>query len=288
MAALLNTTRQNAILHLRSILPDGELAGDSVIKEYLRTAADAKACRTKLHSLEAILAVGCRVRSPCGVQLCRWAASTLKAHLVRGFVMDDGRAKDPASSDACALCATIQNRMLHAVTGRTAAELIHERSDPDRPNMGLTTWKGADRGRPLRKADVGTARNYLGEAEIRKFSRIAEAFLSTAELRAARRQPMRLCDWEQALEDLLAMSELPKLRGAGSVSAAGADRVARERYNEFDAKQKEAERQVPAETDDIEELKCIADTAKAGKTGLMTPNAHGVPKDPYEKAISAS
>ena len=107
--------------------------------------------------------------------------------------------------------------MLCAATGRTAAELIHERSDPDRPNMGLTAWKGADRGRPLRKADIGTAGNYLGEAESREFNMIAKAFLSAAELHAARRRPMRLSDWEQALEDLLAMSELPELPGAGGV-----------------------------------------------------------------------
>ena len=155
--------------------------------------------------------------------------------------------------------------MLCAATGRTAAEPIHERSDPDRPNMGLTAWKGADRGRPLRKADSGTARNYLGEAEIREFNLIVEAFLSTAELRAARRRPMRLSDWEQALEDLLSMSELPRLRGAGSVSAAGAERVAHERYAAFDAKRKEAERQVAAETEDLEEMKRIADATKAGK-----------------------
>ena len=147
--------------------------------------------------------------------------------------------------------------MLCAATGRTAAELIHERSDPDRPNMGLTAWKGADRGRPLRKADASTARNYLGEEEIRKFNLIAEAFLSAAELRAARRRPMRLSDWEQALEDLLAMSELPRLRGAGSVSAADTERVAHERYAEFDAKRKGAERQVADETGDLEELKRI-------------------------------
>ena len=155
--------------------------------------------------------------------------------------------------------------MLCAVTGRTAAELIHERSDPDRPNMGLTAWKGADRGRPLRKADVGTARNYLGEAKIRKFKLIFEAFLGTAELRAAQRRPMRLSDWEQALEDLLAMSELPKLRGAGSVSATGAERVVHERYAEFEAKRKEAERQVAAEASDLEELKRIADATKTRK-----------------------
>ena len=153
--------------------------------------------------------------------------------------------------------------MLYAATGRTAAELIHERSDPDRPNMGLTAWKGADRGRPLRKADIGTTRNYLGEAEIREFNLIVEAFLSAAELRAARRRPMRLSDWEQALEDFLAMSELPKLRGAGSVSAAVAERIAHERYAEFDTKRKEAERQVVAETGDLEELKRIDEAAKA-------------------------
>ena len=214
-----------SLLH-RGILSDGELAEESVVKDSLTTAADSKACRSKLYSLEAILAVGCRVRSPRGVLFRRGATSTLKAYLVKSFAMDDGRLKDPAwerfdellerirgirafearldqklrellalsedhdpdSSDARALCATIQNRMLYAVTGRTAAELIHERSDPDRPNMGLTTWKGADRGRPLRKADVCTARNYLGEAEIRGFKLIAETFLSTAELRAARRR----------------------------------------------------------------------------------------------------
>ena len=165
--------------------------------------------------------------------------------------------------------------MLCAVTGRTAAELIHERSDPDRPNMGLTAWKGADRGRPLRKADVGTARNYLGEAKIRKFKLIFEAFLGTAELRAARRRPMRLSDWEQALEDLLAMSELRRLRGTGSVSAAGAERIAHERYAEFDAKRKEADRQVAAEAGDLEELKRIAEASKAEKKerkGGKTPS----------------
>ena len=98
MAALFDTTRQNAVLHLRDILPDGELAGDSVIKESLRTAADAKACRTKFHSLDAVPAVGCRVRSPRSVQLRRWATSTLKAYLVKNFVIDGGRLKHPASA----------------------------------------------------------------------------------------------------------------------------------------------------------------------------------------------
>ena len=303
MAELFDTTKQNVSLHLRNILLGGELAEESVVKESLTTAADGKAYRTKLYSLDAVLAVGYRVRSPRGVQFRRWATSTLKEYLVKGFAMDDGRLKDPAwdhfdellerirgirasearfhqkvreilalsedcdpnSPDVRAFCATIQNRMLHAVTGHTAAELIRERSDPDQPNMGLTTWKNADRGRPLRKADVGTARNYLGEAEIKELNLIVEAFLNTAELRAMRRQSMRLSDWERALDDILALSGLPKLRGAGSVSAKDTERMVHERYAEFDAKRKEAERRVAVEAGDPEELKRIADATKIGK-----------------------
>ena len=250
MAEMFGTTKQNVSLHLRNILLGGELAEESVVKDSLTTAADGKAYQTKLYSLDAVLAVGYRVRSPRGVQFRRWAMSTLKEYLVKGFAMDDGRLKDtawdyfddlverirdirasevrfyqkvhdilalsedydPKSTDVHTLCATIQDRMLCAVTGHTAAELIRERSDPGHPNMGLTTWKGADRGRSLRKTDVATARNYLGAAEIKELNLIVEAFLNTAELRATQRQSMRLSDWGQVLEDILALGKLPKMR----------------------------------------------------------------------------
>ena len=250
MAELFGTTKQNVSLHLRNIHLDGELAEEAVVKESLTTATDGKAYQTKLYSLDAVLAVGYRVRSPRGVQFRRWATSTLTEYLVKGFAMDDGLLKDlawdhfdellerirdirasearffqkvrdilalsedydPKSPDVRAFCATIQDRMLCAVTGHTAAELIRERSGPDQLDMGPTTWKGADRGRPLRKADFGTARNYFGAAEIKELNLIVEAFLNTAKLRAKRRQPMRLSDWEQAFEDFLALNELPKLR----------------------------------------------------------------------------
>ena len=285
MAKLFDTTKQNVSLHLRNILLGGELAEESVVKKSLTTAADGKAYRTKLYSLDAILAVGHRVRSPRGVQFRRWATSTLKEYLVKGFAMDDGRLKDPGwdyfddllerirdirasearfyqkvrdilalsedhdpkSSDVHAFCANILNRMLCAVTGRKAAELIHERSDPDQPGMGLTTWKGADRGRSLRKADAAVARNYLGEAEIKELNLIVEAFLNTAKLRATRRQLMRLAEWEQALDNILALRGSPKLQGAGGISAKDAERIAHERCAEFDSKRKEAERRVANE-----------------------------------------
>ena len=268
MAELFGTTKQNVSLHLRNILLGGELAEESVVKESLTTAADGKAYRTKIYSLDAVLAVGYRVRSPRGVQFRRWATSTLTEYLVKGFAMNDGRLKDPAwdhfdellerirdirasearffqkvrdilalsedydpkSPDVQAFCATTQDRMLCAVTGRTAAELIHERSDPDQPGMGLTTWKGADKGRSLRTADAAVARNYLGEEETKELNLIVEAFLNTAELRVARRQPMRLSDWGEMLEEFLALRELPKLRGAGGITAKDTERIKHEHY----------------------------------------------------------
>ena len=133
--------------------------------------------------------------------------------------------------------------------------------------MGLMTWKNADKGLPLRKADVGTAKNYLAEAEIRELNLIVETFLNTAELRATRRQTMRLAEWERVLDTFLTANELPKLEGAGSISAEAAKRIAHERYEAFDARRKAAHQQAADEAGDIEELKRIADVAKSGKKG---------------------
>lgn len=305
LSDLFDTSKQNISLHLNNIISDGELALESVVKESLIPAADGKVYRTNTYSLDAILAVGYRVRSPRGVQFRRWATTTLKEYLVKGFVMNDERLKDPAWDyfdellerirdirasearfyqkvrDILALSedydpksptvntfyATIQNKMLYAVTSHTAGELIRARANADQPNMGLTTWKNADKGRPLRKSDVGTAKNYLGEAEIKELNLIVETFLNTAELRATRRQTMRLAEWEGVLNTFLTSNELPKLQGAGSISADAAKRTAHDRYDAFDAKRKAAERQEAVEVSDLEELKRVADTAKAQKKG---------------------
>ncbi|AOZ71323.1 hydroxyacid dehydrogenase (plasmid) [Rhodobacter xanthinilyticus] len=291
--------------HIKAIFEDAELSPDSVVASYATTASDGKTYQVDHYRLELILAVGYRVRSPRGVQFRRWATTTLKDYLVKGFVMNDARMKDPAwdyfdellerirdirasearfyqkvrdilalsedydakSPVATTFYATIQNKMLFAVTSHTAGELIRERADADQPNMGLTTWKGADTGRPLRKSDVCTAKNYLGEAEIKELNLIVTMFLDTAELRASRRQGMRLADWEGVLDSFLSANELPKLQGAGTVSARQAEQIAHDRYAAFDAKRKEAARQAAAEANDLEELQRIADVAKAGKRG---------------------
>lgn len=302
MAELFQTTKQSISLHVRNILEEGELEEAATVKENLTVQTEGKRKVSRqilLYSLQMILAVGFRVRSLRGMQFRRWASEALSEYLVKGFVMDDERLKDPAwdyfdellerirdirasearfyekirdilslsedydpkSRQVTTFYATIQNKMLYAVTGHTAGELIVARADANAPNMGLTTWKGADKGKPVRKDDVGTAKNYLGELEIKELNLIVETFLNTAELRASRRQTMRLAEWESVLDTFLDSNELPKLRNAGSVTAKRAEQVAHDRYTEFDGHRKEAKRREVEADGDLKELERIAKTS---------------------------
>lgn len=306
IAELFQTSKQNVSLHVKNILDDGELEALTTVKDNLTVQTEGKrqVQRTlTLYNLDMILAIGYRVRSPRGVQFRRWASSALKEYLVKGFVMNDTRLKEPDFDyfdellerirdirtsearfyqkvrDILALSedydakstapfyARIQNKMLYAVTSHTAGELIKARADAEAPNMGLTTWKGADRGRKLHKSDVSTAKNYLGEAEIMELNLIVETFLNTAELRASRRQTMKLAEWDSVLDSFLRSNELPLLQNAGTVSKKQAERIAHSRYADFDSKRKTAQREAAAQVDDLSELKKIAEGAKGRKIG---------------------
>lgn len=287
--------------HIKAIFEDGELPMDSVVARHATTASDGKTYQVDHYNLDVVLAVGYRVRSPRATQFRRWATTVLREYLIKGFVMDDARLKDsaydyfdellerirdirasearfyqkirdilalsedydPKSGAAQEFYATIQNKMLFAVAGGTAAELIKSRANPAAPNMGLTTWKGA----VVRKGDVTTAKNYLGEAEIKELNLIVTMFLDTAELRASRRQTMRLAEWEGVLDTFITSNELPLLRNAGSISAKKAEQIAHARYAEFEGKRREAERLTAQQTDDLAELEKIAKASKAQKKG---------------------
>jgi hypothetical protein len=211
MATLFDTSKQNISLHIKNILSEGELS-PAVVKEYLTTASDGKNYKTKTYSLDMILAVGYRVRSPRGTQFRQWATTHLRDYLVKGFVLDDARLKDPggwdyfdellarirdirasekrfyqkirdiyatavdydSKSEAAQLFfKKVQNKMLWAVTGHTAPELIAGRADPALPNMGLTTWAGGH----VRKQDVTVAKNYLSREEIEALDRIVVMYV---------------------------------------------------------------------------------------------------------------
>ena len=293
IAELFQTTKQNVNLHAKNIFEEGELSPDSVVKDSLTTAADGKDYKTNLYNLDLILAIGYRVRSPRGVQFRQWATTHLREYLVKGFVMDDERLKNPGgwdyfdellarireirasekrfyqkvrdlfalSSDyhqrnreTQILFAEAQNKLLFATTGKTAAELIIDRADPNAPNMALTTWSGSR----VRKHDVIVAKNYLAENEIDTLNRLVVIFLEQAELRTQQRQNLTLDYWRQNIDRLLEFNEQPVLRGPGEVNHDDMKAIARQRYESFDAKRRQSE----TLDADAEDLKAIEELEK--------------------------
>jgi len=300
MAELFDATKQNISLHLKNIFEDGELDVDSVVKESLTTAADGKRYKTLLYNLDAILAVGYRVRSPRGVQFRRWASTVLKEYLLKGFAMDDERLKNPdgrpdyfdemlerireirASEkrfyqkvrDLFALSsdydktdqamrqffATVQNLLIYAVTRQTAAELITERADADDPHFGLMHWQGAKVG----KQDILIAKNYLTEDEIDTLNRLVVIFLETAELRAKNRQETRMSFWKQNVDQIITSNGFPLLGHAGSVGHEQMKKQTSALYLEYD-RQRKIEEAKEADLRDDAELKALEAKIKKRK-----------------------
>ncbi|MCO5107719.1 MAG: virulence RhuM family protein [Burkholderiaceae bacterium] len=280
IAALFDTSKQNVSLHIKNILSEGELAEAATVKESLTVQTEGKrrVRRTNLlYSLDMILAVGYRVRSLRGTQFRQWATTHLREYLVKGFVLDDARLKEPggwdyfdellarirdirasekrfyqkirdiyatavdydSKSEAAQLFfKKVQNKMLWAVTGHTAPELIVGRADPALPNMGLTTWAG---GR-VRKQDVTIAKNYLSQDEIEALDRIVVMYLDYAEDQAQRRRTLTMRDWEDKLDAFLHFNEREVLTHAGKLRADVVEKLALERYDSFDAARREAAR----------------------------------------------
>jgi hypothetical protein len=300
MAELFDATKQNISLHLKNVFEDGELEEDSVVKESLTTAADGKAYSTKLYNLDAILAVGYRVRSPRGVQFRRWASTILKEYLLKGFVMDDERLKNPdgrpdyfdemlerirdirasekrfyqkvrdlfaLSSDydktdkaTQVFFATVQNILLYAVTRKTAAELISSRANAADPHFGLLAWKGG----MVRKTDIVVAKNYLTEDEIDTLNRLVVIFLETAELRAKQKQETRMRFWKGGVDQIITSNGFPLLQQAGSISHEQMEERTAELYLEFDAQRKRRE---AAEADQQDEADLKALEARIKRRG---------------------
>jgi hypothetical protein len=304
MAELFQITKQNVSQHLKTIFRDAELVEASVVKDYLTTAADGKTYQTKHYRLEAILAVGYRVRSPRGSQFRRWATNVLQDYLIKGFAIDDSRLKEPAAGldyfdellerireirasekrfyqkvrelfatavdydksteTARRFFQTIQNKMLWAVTGHTAAELILDRADPAKPNMGLNAWSGAK----VRKIDVATAKNYLTDAEMRDLDRLVSAFLDLAEDRAERRQQTTMADWISFTDQYLKLAERAVLTHAGSISHETMLKTIDQRYATFDTARKDADKQaaeVEYEQDVEAELRALETSTSRAK-----------------------
>lgn len=274
LAELFDTSKPNISMHISNILKEGELQSESVVKNYLTTASDGKQYDVTFYSLDMILAIGFRARSKRGTQFRIWANQHLKEYLIKGFTIDDERLKNPdgrpdyfdellerireirasekrfyqkvrdllsLSSDydktdkaTQMFFAETQNKLLYAVTGQTAAEIVINRADASQPNMALTSWKG----NVVRKQDIFTAKNYLLQDEIDTLNRLTVLFLDTAELRVKERKDLNLRYWRETVDGLLNFQNKAVLQGAGSMSVKQMEAHVEAIYEQFHAKRK--------------------------------------------------
>lgn len=300
LAELFDTSKQNISQHILNILNDNELSEESVVKNYLTTAQDGKNYEVTFYSLEMILAIGFRVRSKRGTQFRIWANQNLKQYIIKGFIIDDERLKnpdgrpdyfdellarirdirasekrfyqkvrdlfalssdyDPTDKATQMFFAETQNKLLYAVTNKTAAEIILSRADANQPNMALTNWKGSI----VRKQDIFIAKNYLTEDEIDTLNRLVVIFLETAELRAKNRMDITMNFWRKNVDGILEFNDKKVLKGKGSISKAMMEKKVKEIYASFDSKRKlyEADQ---ADKKDLEELKALEAKIKKEK-----------------------
>ena len=239
--------------HIQNIFEEGELKPESVIRKFRITAADGKSYDTQHYNLDVIISVGYRVRSHRGTQFRIWATERLREFIVKGFVMDDERLKragggnyfdellarirdirssekvfwrkvldiyatsidyDPNTETSRRFFATLQNKMHWAAHGQTAAEVVYQRADAEKENMGLTSWSG---NMPTKK-EAAIAKNYLTSEELDILNRIVSSYLEFAELQALQRKPMYMKDWAAKLDDFLKLTGRELLDHAGTVS----------------------------------------------------------------------
>jgi len=269
LAELFHTTTANINIHLKNIFQQKELDENSVIKDFLITASDGKQYKTKHYNLEAIIAIGYRVNSDRGTLFRQWATERLKEYIVKGFLLDDIRLKqgghksryfeellqrirDIRSSERMLyqkvtdiyatsidyrkdaietdhFFKTIQNKMHYAVTGKTAAEIIAQRVDKNKKNLGLTNFPGCH----VIKRDIYIAKNYLYEDELQMLNRIVDAYLSFAEIQAMSEKGMTMVKWIKKLDEYLALMGKGLLTNAGKVRMDEAQRKADEEFIKY-------------------------------------------------------
>ncbi len=251
MAELFDKSKPTIVEHLGNIFEEGELDESSVVRKFRITAADGKSYDVKHYNLDVIISVGYRVKSLRGTQFRQWATKRLREYIIKGFTMDDERLKqgggryfrellqrirDIRSSErnlyqqvtdiyatsidykkdaklTRRFFATVQNKMHVAAHGKTAAELVYERADAKKPNMGLTNFKGDY----ITSDDVEVAKNYLSEEELNVLNLIVSQYLDFAELQATRQKAMTMQQWIDKLDEFLKISDSSVLAGAGKI-----------------------------------------------------------------------
>jgi len=253
MAELFQRDKSVISRHIKNVFEEGELVPDSVVANFATTAADGKTYRVDYYNLDVIISVGYRVKSHRGTQFRIWATKRLREYIIKGFALDDDRLKqagggnyyeellarirdirssekvfwrkvldiyatsidyNPQTETSQLFFATVQNKMHWAAHGKTAAEIVYQRADSAKENMGLTNWTG----NTISKSEAAIAKNYLNSEELDMLNRIVMAYLEFAEIQALERKPMYMSDWIAKLDDFLKLSGRELLTHAGKIS----------------------------------------------------------------------
>ena len=268
MAELFQRDKSTISRHIKKIFEEGELQRNSVVANFATTAADGKVYNVDYYNLDVIISVGYRVKSQRGVQFRIWATNVLKEYMIKGFAMDDERLKgnaggnywkelldrirdirssekvlyrqvldlyatsvdyDPRSDESVKFFKIVQNKLHYAAHGHTAAEVIYERADAEKPFMGLTSFAGE---LPALK-DIGIAKNYLEENELKILNNLVSGYFDLAEINAIEHKPMYMDDYVKQLDSVLSSGNRKLLTGAGSVSHKQALEKAKSEYRKY-------------------------------------------------------
>ncbi|MBU0647193.1 virulence RhuM family protein [Patescibacteria group bacterium] len=267
LADLFQTTKQNISQHIKNIFEEGELQTNSVVKDFLTTATDGKNYSTNYYNLDLIISVGYRVKSSIATAFRQWATAHLREYIIKGFVLDDERLKnpdlpfdyfeeltrriaeirtsekrfyrkitdiyvtsvdyDPTDEQSILFFKTVQNKVHYAVTGNTVAEIIANRVDSKKLNIGLTNFRG---NKPT-KEETLVAKNYLNEQELLVLNNLVEQYLVFAEGQAMQRIPMYMKDWIERLNEFLKLNRKDILKNAGKISHELAKELAEKEYH---------------------------------------------------------
>ena len=292
MAQLFQRDKSTISRHIKNIFAEGELQTSAVVANFATTASDGKTYQVDYYNLDVIISVGYRVKSLRGTQFRIWATQRLKEYIIKGFTMDDERLKgnaggnywkellsrirdirssekvlyrqvldlyatsvdyDPKSEESVRFFKIVQNKLHYAAHGHTAAEVIYERADADKPFMGLTTFAGE---LPALK-DISVAKNYLSESELKILNNLVSGYFDLAEINAMEHKPMYMSDYVQQLDSVLSVGKRPLLEGAGSVSHAQAIEKATNEYRKW-----QINTLSPVEQEYMRTIKAIAADAK--------------------------
>ena len=265
---LYQSSKANISEHIKNIFEEGELEENSVVRNFRTTASDGKNYNVKYCNLDLIISLGYRIKSSIATRFRRWATERLKEYMLKGFTIDDERLKgnagglywkelldrirdirssekvlyrqvldlyatsvdySPNSDESIKFFKIVQNKLHYAVHGNTAAEIIYKRADATKPFMGLTSFKGE---LPSIK-DIGIAKNYLNEDELKIMNNLVSGFFDIAEINAIEQKPMHMKDYVDQLDKLLSSVNRNLLSGAGMISHNQAISKAKQEYDKY-------------------------------------------------------